>query len=67
MLMQVAYVKKTFDPRPTPEALDFIKAYYRDLRKDERVAEDITMREMGNLFRLARVMLVGRYSCCVKN
>lgn len=51
----VAYVRKTFDPKPTPEAMEYIRAYYRDLRsKESRVAEDITMREMGTLFRLAR-------------
>lgn len=50
----VAYVKKTFDPQPTQEAMDFITDYYRDLRKDSRFGFNITMREMGTLFRLAR-------------
>lgn len=50
----VAYVKKNFDPKIMQEAMAFIRDYYRDLRKDSRVKDDITMREMGTLFRLAR-------------
>lgn len=50
----VSYVKKNYNPKPTEEALDFIKSYYRDLRKDNRVSDDITAREMGTLLRLAR-------------